>query len=222
MTLRIASLMAAGAALAFSVQALPADAQSGRAAAGSAAAPPASTAVQTPTTAAGPPATPPAAGAAAGAAPAAVSNYTPFTAPSPPVDLIATLTAAGKFSTLLKALDAAGLSAPLKNPANLTLFAPTDDAFAALPPGTLDNLLKPENRAQLQKLLMYHLINEPVTTDKVMGHAAGDVASGAGPMLHIDGSSGAMKINGADVVQADVKAANGTVQVIDKVLMPTG
>lgn len=166
------------------------------------------------------PTTPAAATPAAATATSGGAAYTPFTAPTPPVDLVATLSAAGKFSTLLKAMDAAGLTGPLKGPTNLTLFAPTDDAFAALPPGTLDNLLKPENRAQLQKLLMYHLINAPVPSSAVIGHAAGDVASGAGPKLHIDGSGGVMKVNDADVVETDVKASNGMVQVIDKVLTP--
>ena len=158
---------------------------------------------------------------AAMAAPsAAASSYTPFTAPSPAVDAIATLTAAGKFTTLLKAIDAAGLTGTLKQPANLTVFAPTDDAFAALPAGTVDDLLKPENRTKLQHILLYHVINAPVTTAATTGHAAADIASVAGPTLHVDGSSGALKINDASVVQADVKATNGTVQVIDKVLMP--
>ncbi len=155
------------------------------------------------------------------AAPAAAAAYTPFTAPSPPVDIVATLAAAGKFTTLLKAIDAAGLTPTLKQAgAHFTLFAPTDDAFAALPAGTLDDLLKPDNRTKLQHVLLYHLINAPVLSTAVVGHAASDVPSGAGPALHLDGSGGAMKIGGADVVQADVAASNGTVQVIDKVLVP--
>ncbi|MFV4649292.1 fasciclin domain-containing protein, partial [Mycobacterium tuberculosis] len=111
----------------------------------------------------------------------------PFTAPTPVVDVIATLTAAGKFSTLLKAVDAAGLTATLKQPANFTVFAPTDAAFAALPAGALDDLLKPENRAKLQHVILYHLINAPVTTAATAGHAAADIASVAGPTLHVDG-----------------------------------
>ena len=156
---------------------------------------------------------------------APVSNYAPFTVPSPAVDIVATLTAAGRFSTLLKAIDAAGLTGTLKQPGNLTVFAPTDDAFAALPAGTIDNLLKPENRPQLQKLVLYHVINAPVTSAATVGHAAADIPTvvpGVTPplALHVDGSSGALKINGGDVVQFDVKASNGYVQVIDKVLTP--
>jgi uncharacterized surface protein with fasciclin (FAS1) repeats len=82
--------------------------------------------------------------------------------------------------------------------------------------------MKPENRAQLQKLVLYHVINAPVPSTAVVGHAAGDVASAAGPKLHLDGASGTVKINDASVVQADVKATNGTIQVIDKVLTPPG
>ena len=168
---------------------------------------PGAAAAQTP-----PPATP---------APAAAAAYTPFTAPSPPVDIVDTLTAGGKFTTLLKAIDAAGLTATLKQAGtHFTLFAPTDDAFAALPAGTLDDLLKPENRTKLQHVLLYHLINAPVLSSAVVGHAASDVPSGAGPALHLDGSGGAIKVGGADVVQADIVASNGTVQVIDKVLIP--
>ena len=170
-----------------------------------------------------PPATP--APAVATPAPAAVSNYAPFTVPTPAVDIVATLTAAGRFSTLIKAIDAAGLTGTLKQPGKLTLFAPTDEAFAALPAGTLDNLMKPENRSQLQHLLLYHVINAPVTGAETVGHAAADIPTvvpGATPplTLHVDGSSGALKINGGDVVQLDVKASNGYVQVIDKVLTP--
>lgn len=177
------------------------------------------------TTAAPAPATQPA--PAATTTPAApASNYTPFTAPTPAVDIVATLTAGGKFTTLLKAIDAAGLTATLKNPGNLTVFAPTDAAFAAVPQATLDDLLKPENRAKLQHILLYHVINAPVTSAETVGHAAADIPTvvpGANPplKLHVDGSAGALKINDANVVQADVKASNGTIQVIDKVLMPT-
>jgi len=159
---------------------------------------------------------------AATPAPAAAASYMPFTPPSPPVDIVATLTLAGKFTTLLKAIDAAGLTATLKQPGtHFTLFAPTDEAFAALPAGVLDELLKPESRSKLQHILLYHLINAPVISSAVIGHAASDVPSGAGPTLHLDGSGGAFKIGDADVVQADVAASNGAVQVIDKVLIPS-
>jgi uncharacterized surface protein with fasciclin (FAS1) repeats len=169
------------------------------------------------------PAPVPAAVAPAPAPAAPASSYTPFAAPSPAVDVVATLTAGGKFTTLLKLIDAAGLTATLKQPANFTVFAPTDSAFAALPAGTVDDLLKPENRTKLQHILLYHVINAPVTSAEVIGHAATDIPSVAAPAtLHVDGSGGSLKINDATVAQADIKASNGTVQVIDKVLMPSG
>lgn len=170
--------------------------------------------------------TPPPAAATLPATSAPVtSNYTPFAQPNPAVDIVATLTQAGQFTTLVKAIDAAGLTATLKQPGHLTLFAPTDAAFAALPAGTLDTLLKPENRSQLQRILLYHVINAPVTSAETVGHAAADIPTvvpGANPplTLHVDGSSGRLLINGGAVLQTDVKAANGYIQVIDKVLMP--
>jgi uncharacterized surface protein with fasciclin (FAS1) repeats len=159
------------------------------------------------------------------APPSAVAQgYTPFAAPTPPADVITTLTAAGKFNTFLKAVDAAGLTATLKQPANFTVFAPPDAAFAALPAGVLDDLLKPENRTKLQHIVLYHVVNTPVTTAATLGHAAADIATvvpGSSPLtVHVDGSSGVLKINDAVVIQKDVKVSNGTVQVIDKVLMP--
>jgi len=147
-------------------------------------------------------------------------GYSPLTAPSPPVDVIATLTTAGKFATFLKAVDAAGLTATLKQPANFTVFAPPDSAFAALPPGALDELLKPENRTKLQHVILFHVINAPVTTSATLGHAAADIPPTAGPPLHVDGASGSLHIGEAAVIQPDIKVSNGTVQVIDKVLMP--
>ncbi len=212
MTVRFASLLLAGVALA------------GAATAQTRAVPPRTSAAPPPATA---PASAPApdtaapASTAPAATPTAASNYTPFTAPSPPVDVVATLTAAGKFTTLLKAIDAAGLTATLKQPANLTLFAPTDEAFAAVPAATLADLMKPENRTKLQQVILYHVINAAVTTAATTGHAPADIASVEKSTLHVDGSTGTLKINDANVLQADVKATNGTVQVIDKVLMPT-
>ncbi len=223
MTVRFVSLLIAGVAMAGAVQAQ-------TRAAPRAATPPAT--ASTPPAAAPPtaaPTTPAPVMPAPSAAPAPTatspampaSSYTPFTAPTPAVDAIATLTAAGKFTTLLKAIDAAGLTATLKQPANLTVFAPTDDAFAAVPAATLADLMKPENRTKLQHVLLYHVINAPVTTGETAGHAAADIKSVAGPTLHVDGSSGTLKINDASVLQPDIKTTNGEVQVIDKVLMPT-
>ena len=136
------------------------------------------------------------------------------------MDIVATLKAAGQFTTLLKVLDQSGLTPVMQKPGALTIFAPTDAAFAAVPADQLADLMKPENAAKLQKVLAYHVVNTKVISAEVKGHAPADVASVAGPTLHIDGLNGQVKVNDAVVIQADVAATNGEVHVIDKVLMP--
>ena len=153
-----------------------------------------------------PPATPP-----SGAAFASLT-------PAPGADIVAVLTQSGQFSTLLKAADATALTPVLKTP-GLTVFAPTDAAFAALPPGVLDNLMKPDNLPQLQKLLAYHVINTKIPSIK--GHAQTQIASVAGPKLTLDGTGSQVKVNDATALQPAVAAAGGaTLYPIDKVLSP--
>ncbi|MCF8504412.1 MAG: fasciclin domain-containing protein [Caulobacter sp.] len=162
------------------------------------------------------------------ATPPATSVVTP-TAPTPPVapvagklvakgDIIETLKADGQFKTLLKALETANMISILKTNRNLTIFAPTDAAFAALPAGELDRLMK--SPAELQKLMTYHLINATVDSAKIKG-AKGGVKTVAGGELVLDGSGDALMANNAGIVQTDVAATNGTVHVVDKVLMPS-
>ena len=166
--------------------------------------------------------TPPAAaaGAQAGtdqstAAPAAETIITP----SPSSNILVELKSAGKFTTLLSLLYADGALGPLlASHPGLTLIAPTDAAFAALPPGQLDALKK--DPAQLRALLTYHLIAAPVTEAQVKGHPAGKVATAGGKEVSIDGSGTPIKINDADVIQAAVPASNGLIYVVDKVLTP--
>lgn len=134
-------------------------------------------------------------------------------------DIIETARASGQFKTFIKAADATNLTGLLKQTKNLTVFAPTDAAFAALPPGELDKLLLPENKAQLQKLLTYHIVNARLDSSKFAG-AKGPVPTVAGTTVEIDGSGDHVMVNNADVVQADVMATNGIVHVIDKVLTP--
>lgn len=136
-------------------------------------------------------------------------------------DIIETARASGQFSTFLKAVEATNLTQVLKNNKGLTLFAPTDAAFAALPPGELDRLMQPANRAQLQKILTYHLINAQVDSSKIKG-ARGPVPTVAGANVELDGSGEALKVNQSTIVQADVRPTNGTIHVIDKVLLPPG
>ena len=136
-------------------------------------------------------------------------------------DLAATLKASGDFTILTKALDATNLTPVLKSQPNLTVLAPTDAAFKALPPGELDKLMLPENAPRLQKLLTYHVINARVDAAKIKG-AKGPMKTVAGVDVQIDGSADPIKINDASVTQVDVKASNGEIYVIDKVLIPAG
>ncbi|MGE5502634.1 MAG: fasciclin domain-containing protein [Ignavibacteriales bacterium] len=157
---------------------------------------------------------------AAAAAPAPAPAAPAFTPVAPAGDIVATLKASGEFKTFLKALDATNLTSVVAKNPNLTVFAPTDAAFAALPAGELDNLLKPANAAQLQQLLIYHIVNAPVTDAKIKG-AKGPVKTVAGSDLLLDGSTDPFKANSAQVLQANVQASNGIVYVVDHVLSPS-
>jgi uncharacterized surface protein with fasciclin (FAS1) repeats len=148
--------------------------------------------------------------------PAATAAATPVEAKG---DLVETAKASGQFTTFIKALDAANLTSVLKTNQNLTLFLPTDAAFAALPAGELDKLMLPENGPQLQKVLTYHLINAKVDSAKIKG-AKGEVKSVEGSSLTLDGSGATPMVDGATIVQADVIASNGVLHVVDKVLLP--
>jgi uncharacterized surface protein with fasciclin (FAS1) repeats len=152
----------------------------------------------------------PVAAVAAPAAPKIVANG----------DIVSTLKASGQFNTLVKALDATNLTAVVKGNKNLTVFAPTDAAFAALPAGELDRLMKPANAAELQGLLAYHLVNAPVVETKIKG-AKGPVKTVAGTDLLLDGSNGALKANSAAITQDEVEATNGLIYVVDHVLSPS-
>jgi len=134
-------------------------------------------------------------------------------------DLIETAKASGQFSIFLKAVSAVNLTSVLKNNQNLTVFAPTDAAFAALPAGELDKLMLPENGPLLQKVLTYHVINAKVDSSKIKG-AKGEVNSVEGSPLMLDGSGETPMVDGANIVQADVMATNGVLHVVDKVLLP--
>lgn len=135
-------------------------------------------------------------------------------------DIVATAQASGQFKTFLKAAEATNLTGLLKTTPNLTVFAPTDAAFAALPAGELDKLMLPENKAQLQKVLIYHVINAKVPSSEFKG-ATRKAATVAGPSVELTGGA-TLKVNDADIVQADVMATNGILHVVDKVLLPPG
>ena len=133
--------------------------------------------------------------------------------------IVATAVAAGSFKTLVTALEAADLTKTLEGPGPFTVFAPTDEAFAKLPPGTVENLLKPENKAQLRRILTYHVVAGNVMAADVVKMTSAKAVSG--DMLTIKATGGVM-INGSKVVKADIKTSNGVIHVIDTVLIPSG
>ncbi|HWF77369.1 MAG TPA: fasciclin domain-containing protein [Caulobacteraceae bacterium] len=136
-----------------------------------------------------------------------------------------TLKASGQFTILLKAVDQTGLAPVLQSPAyKLTMFAPTDAAFNALPPDVLAKLMAPNDTAanQLQQILKYHLINAQVDSTKIRGHS-GPVATVESSSVTLDGSNpDDLKVNSADIIQVDVRTNNGgIINVVDKVLIPS-
>jgi len=132
-------------------------------------------------------------------------------------DIVDTAVAAGSFNTLVAAVQAAGLVDTLKGEGPFTVFAPTDEAFAALPAGTVEDLLKPENKDKLVAILTYHVIaGKVMSTDLQDDMKAATVQGGE---VTIDLDNGAM-VNDAKVVTADIAADNGVIHVIDKVIMP--
>ncbi|MGE5712340.1 MAG: fasciclin domain-containing protein [Betaproteobacteria bacterium] len=139
--------------------------------------------------------------------------------PAIAADIVDTAVKAGQFNTLAAALKAAGLVDTLKGPGPFTVFAPTDDAFKKLPEGTVENLLKPENKAQLVKVLTYHVVPGKVMSTSLSGKKT-EVKTVEGGMLAIDASSKGVMVDNAKVVSADVVADNGVIHVIDTVLMP--
>lgn len=132
-------------------------------------------------------------------------------------DIVAIASGDAQFKTLTKALGAAGLVTTLQGKGPFTVFAPTDAAFAALPKATLDDLLKPANKAKLTKILTYHVVPGSVLSTSLK---SGDVKSVEGSSLKVAVSAGKVTVSGANVVKADIKASNGVIHVIDKVLMP--
>lgn len=133
-------------------------------------------------------------------------------------DIVDTAVGAGSFNTLVAAVTAAELVETLKGEGPFTVFAPTDEAFAALPEGTVEDLLKPENKDQLVAVLTYHVVPGKVMSGDIAGKTM-DVATVQGGNLAVDATDG-VKINDANVVTADIEASNGVIHVIDKVVLP--
>lgn len=133
-------------------------------------------------------------------------------------DIVDTAVAAGSFTTLVAAVQAAGLVDTLKSEGPFTVFAPTDEAFAALPAGTVENLLKPENKDQLVAILTYHVLPGKVMSSDIAGKEM-SVATVNGAEIAVNATDG-VKINEANVVTADIQASNGVIHVIDAVILP--
>jgi uncharacterized surface protein with fasciclin (FAS1) repeats len=142
-------------------------------------------------------------------APAAASS-------SPTKDIVDTAVAAGSFNTLARALQAAGLVDTLKGAGPFTVFAPTDDAFAKLPAGTLDALLK--DKAKLTAVLTYHVVSGKVMASDVVKINSAETLNGKS--VKIKTSGGSVMIDGAKVVKTDIECSNGVIHVIDRVILP--
>lgn len=133
-------------------------------------------------------------------------------------DIVDTAAGAGQFGTLVAAVKAAGLVDTLKGKGPFTVFAPTDEAFAKLPEGTVENLLKPENKEKLVAILTYHVVPGKVMSGDIAGKKA-EVKTVEGSNISVDATSG-VKVDEASVTKADITASNGVIHVIDTVVMP--
>lgn len=133
-------------------------------------------------------------------------------------DIVDTAVSAGSFNTLVAAVKAAGLVDTLKGEGPLTVFAPTDDAFAKLPAGTVENLLMPENRDKLIAILTYHVVPGRVTAEQVVGLSSAKTANGRD--LTISANSGRVMVDNANVIKTDIMTSNGVIHVIDAVVIP--
>jgi uncharacterized surface protein with fasciclin (FAS1) repeats len=155
-----------------------------------------------------------------GLAPLAAEAQTPAPATAAKLvasgDMASTLRQSADFTTFVKALDATNLASLIQTRPNMTVFAPTNAAFAALPAGKLDALMA--DKPGLQKLLLHHIINAPMPASKIKG-SRGPIPSGAGDPIVIDGSGDVLKADNANIIQADVVASNGTIHVVDHVLI---
>jgi uncharacterized surface protein with fasciclin (FAS1) repeats len=136
----------------------------------------------------------------------------------PTMDIVDTAVEAGTFQTLVAAVQAAGLVETLKGEGPFTVFAPTDDAFAALPEGTVEMLLKPENKDKLIAILTYHVVGGSVTSSDVVKLDSAPTVQGQSVTIAV--KDGSVMIDGAKVVAADIMTSNGVIHVIDKVILP--
>lgn len=138
-------------------------------------------------------------------------------------NIVETAQSAGMFGTLIAAAKAAGLADALSTSQNLTVFAPTDEAFAALPEGVVEDLLKPENKAKLAAILSYHVLTRKLASNQLPGRTihVKTIKAGGDKMLSVTKNNGSVMVDQSNVVKADIQADNGIIHVIDKVLLPT-
>ena len=134
------------------------------------------------------------------------------------MDIVDTAVAAGTFTTLATALDAAGLIPTLKGNGPFTVFAPTDEAFEKLPAGTVESLLNPENRDQLVAILTYHVVSGKVMAKDVVNLSEATTVNGSDISIMVE--DGKVRINDATVIAADVATSNGVIHVVDTVILP--
>jgi len=153
-----------------------------------------------------------------GAAVAAMALSAGSTARAQGQDIVDTAVGAGQFKTLAAALTAAGLVPTLKGAGPFTVFAPTDEAFAKLPKGTVEDLLKPENKAKLTAILTYHVVSGKVMAADVAKMTSAKTVQGSSAKVSTMG--GGVMIDASHVTKADIVASNGVIHVIDTVLMP--
>ena len=153
------------------------------------------------------------------AATAAIALSTSAFAGGHSMDIVDTAVGAGTFNTLVAAVQAAGLEETLRGDGPFTVFAPTDEAFAALPEGTVESLLLEENRDQLVAILTYHVVAGAVMSGDLSDGMTATTVQGSDITI---GTMGGVTVNGANVVAADIEASNGVIHVIDKVLLPEG
>ena len=148
---------------------------------------------------------------------AAASLAAPAFAGGHSKDIVDTAVSAGSFETLVAAVQAAGLVETLKGEGPFTVFAPTDEAFAALPEGTVEELLKPENKDQLTAILTYHVVPGKVMSGDLSNNMMATTVQGTDVTIMTEGG---VKVDGASVVTADVEASNGVIHIIDTVILP--
>jgi uncharacterized surface protein with fasciclin (FAS1) repeats len=134
------------------------------------------------------------------------------------MDIVDTAVGAGSFNTLVAAVKAAGLAETLKGEGPFTVFAPTDDAFAKLPAGTLDDLLKPENKDKLAGILTYHVVSGKVMAKDVATMKMAETVNGQSITVSMEGND--VMVDNAKVVKADIECSNGIIHVIDTVILP--